>query len=74
MKEYLYYGYNSGSFRAFREDGSVVFDRNTNKPLAFIEDGCWYDYNTHEYIAFEEKEIVFNAKTMKPILFFEERE
>ncbi len=74
MKEYLYYGFNSRQYKAYREEGSAVFDVKTNKPIAFVEDGCWYDWKTHEYIAFEEKEVVFSAKTSQPILFFEVEE
>ena len=71
MKEYYYFGYSDRKLKAFREEKSAVFSNVTRKPIAFIEDGAWFDWNTHAYIAFEEDEVVFDAKTNKPIYFIE---
>ena len=67
MKEYYYFGYSVRKLKAFREEGGAVFSHTTRKPIAFVENGAWYDWNTRTYIAFEEDEIVFDAKNKKPI-------
>ena len=71
MEEYYYFGYLDRKLKAFKEKGGAVFSSVTRKPIAFIEDGIWYDWNTHAHIAFEEDEIVFDLKSKEPIYIIE---
>jgi len=69
MKSFCYYGINDRQLKAFREDGETVFNSGyPNKPIAYVNDHTWFDWNTHKPIAFEEEDIVYNWDTKKPIL------
>lgn len=68
MKSFCYYGFTDRQLKAFREDGETVFSAKTSKPIAFVNEGTWFDWTTHKPVAIEEDEVVYDWATRKPIL------
>ncbi len=71
MKEIVYFKYNTSKAMLFREDDETIFDLNSQKPVAFMDENIWFSFGNRQPIAFEENGVVFDYKTQQPLLYYE---
>ena len=65
---YYYYGIKDGKLKAFREDCETVFVPQKRTPVAIVEEGTWYDWDTRKPVAYEDGEMVYKYGTDIPTL------